>query len=149
MKIYLASSWKNPYFNLLMELLKRDLPNDKIYNFRDSNSSFGFHQLKEWNGTLKSYQECRKNYVFEKALENDFCALQNANLVILLLPSGRSSHLEIGYAIGKEKQTILFNPSIGYEFDLMHSLIPYHAWNLKDLFNFIWMSRVNYESIDN
>lgn len=55
-----------------------------------------------------------------KAFEADKAGLDWADTVVLLLPAGRSSHLEAGYAVGQGKDLFILGPPVPGEFDVMY-----------------------------
>ena len=57
------------------------------------------------------------------AFQRDLDALWWANACVLVMPCGRSAHLEAGWCIGKSKPTLFYWPDdVTEEVDLMHSL---------------------------
>lgn len=109
-KIYLASSWKNKLQPLVLKLLLR-MGHD-AYDFRNPNpGDNGF----AWEEIDPNWQQW-KNQDWIKALGtqratdgfiNDFKAMDWADTFVLLLPCGRSAHLEAGWAKGQGKEVII------------------------------------------
>lgn len=132
MKIYVASSWKNKYVDSIFELL--DNMNISYYNFKDSNNSF------HWNDIDKDYKKWNQQQCFNalhnekaiKAFENDFKGLKECTHCILILPCGKSSHLEAGFCIGQNKKVIVYVPEI-IEPELMYKMFTIVVFNLDNL----------------
>ncbi len=113
MSIYVASSWRNRYQPAMVELLRE--AGHEVYDFRHPREgNKGFH----WSEIDPDWQAWRTpEYV--KALEHplavsgfsvDMEALRVAGTVLLLLPCGRSAHLEAGWAAGAGKRVLIYIP---------------------------------------
>lgn len=129
-KIYIASSWKNVVaVRNLADLLR--LHSHEVFDFTDSTNRvagidkfvFSAKQWAEWKGknpeTIEyidflSWEPARKAFKVDKA------GLDWANTVVLLLPSGRSSHLEAGYGVGQGKELFIIGDLPLGEFDAMY-----------------------------
>lgn len=62
----------------------------------------------------------------------DFAAMERADAFVLVLPCGRSAHLELGWAVGAGKRTaiLLEDPA---EPELMYRMVDYLAPTVEDL----------------
>lgn len=124
MYIYLASSWSNQMFEFLHSSLSK-MEGTKVYNFRDPENYFTWEQVdenwKEWG--IPEFNEQRDHPAMVKGYNRDYQALLRCDLLVLLLPCGKDSHLEAGWAIGQGKPVIFFAPgSFGFEPGLMYKL---------------------------
>jgi hypothetical protein len=108
-KIYIASSWRNPYYLDLLAKLQEE--GHECYDFRDPQGAF------RWSAIDSEYQQNWGPENFRKVLQHKECfrgyhrdksALDWCDTCILLLPCGRSAHLEAGYTIGRGKRTIIY-----------------------------------------
>lgn len=112
-KIYVASSWRNKYqADLVPQLRKRG---HEVYDFRNpSPYNRGFHWSKidsEWEvWDVCQYREALRHPLAENGYMLDMNALDWAEVVILLLPSGRSAHVEAAWHRGKGKPVIVHSP---------------------------------------
>lgn len=119
-RIYLASSWRNPHQPWLVELLR-----DKghhVYDFRNPPYSTGFKwgdiglelpcTAAEYRGALLSHPRAAQGF------NADFAAMRWAEVGLLVLPCGRSAHLELGWLAGAGKRTIILTQD-GEEPELM------------------------------
>ena len=61
-------------------------------------------------GTRRRPGEALKDSRCQAAFNQDCEALQRADACILLLPSGRSAHLEAGWCMGQGKPTAVYAP---------------------------------------
>lgn len=118
MKIYLASSWRNPHHPAVVGDLRR--AGHEVYDFREN----GFSWKNITNRPIQTVDEYRLALRDSRAGEGfrrDFEAMNAADVGILLLPAGRSAHLELGYMAGCGKLTIVWTRD-GEEPELMNLL---------------------------
>lgn len=124
MKIYVASSWRNPYYADIIEFLRSN--NHLVYDFRNPDGSpSGFQwsnispKWQEW--TTKQFGEALNHPEAELAFKNDFDAMQWADVCLLVLPCGRSAHSEAGWMKGAGKKVYVYSPET-QEPELMYKL---------------------------
>lgn len=108
MKIYVASSWRNPRQPAIIELI-RSLGNE-VYDFRapaPGNDGFRWSEIdpawQRWDA--QSFTEALAHPVAVAGFNLDMDALRAADGCVLVLPCGRSAHLELGWAVGAGKRT--------------------------------------------
>lgn len=124
MRIYIASSWKNqPAVLALADKLERE--GFEVDAFcRANNKRYAFHwsELVDNEDDLKYYDamEMLADPRTQRAFREDKRWLDWSNCVIMVLPCGRSSHLEAGYAKGKDKLLYIYGPFPKGEFDVMY-----------------------------
>lgn len=109
MKIYVASSWKNPWQMRVVEIL-RELGHD-AYDFRSGPKFLWREVTDEVTMTPESY---RRNLLLplpQAAFHGDMDALVDAQACVMVLPCGSSAHLELGHAIGAGKRTAILFPT--------------------------------------
>jgi hypothetical protein len=112
MKIYLASSWRNPSQPAAVQFLRG--AGHEVYDFRNPPSgSNGFHWTEidpDWQRwTPGEYLEALKHPIAEEGFASDFDAMAWADACVLIGPAGISAHLELGWCAGAGKHTaILF-----------------------------------------
>lgn len=106
MKLYMASSWRNPRYASIVKAIK-----DRgfaVYDFQnpwDEGAAFDWNQIQEgWESW--SAEEFRKNLsdpIAERGFNSDFNGMEWADACVLILPCGKSAHMEAGYMAGKGK----------------------------------------------
>lgn len=111
MNIYAASSWKNPYHDSVVSLLRYN--GHKVFDYRQpAPNKPGFKwpkELQPWDSLNRiNYKRIADNRECQEAFNTDYTALRSCDALVLTLPSGNSSHLELGAAIGLGKLTIIF-----------------------------------------
>jgi len=123
-KIYLASSWKN---RNIINMVAEELSNigHEVDNFTDpSNGRFVFSWTELPQEILLNLnaKTFLKDWRTQKAFQQDKKKIDLADVVIMIMPCGRSSHLELGYAAGKGKKTIIYYPNsfVNGEFETMY-----------------------------
>ena len=134
MRIYVASSWRNKYQpGIVVEL--RDAGHE-VYDFRNppDRSGFGWEQLDpDWQSwSVDRYRSMLEHPIAQQGFNSDFGAMKWADACVLVLPSGRSAHLEAGWFIGQGKPTILFLPE-PQEPELMYRMADGITDDLADL----------------
>ena len=110
MRIYVASSWRNKVQPKIVATL-RELGHD-VYDFKNPSSrGDGFawsHVDDDWqNWDVSSYLQALHHPAAEAGFTKDYEAMQWAEAFVLVMPSGRSAHLEAGRAIRQGKPTCL------------------------------------------
>ncbi|NSY21925.1 hypothetical protein [Agrobacterium vitis] len=121
-RIYLASSWRNTSQPLAVQTLRN--AGHFVYDFRNPpNGVKGFAwseidpdwqawDAKKYRDLLTTHPTAALGYM------NDFRGMEWADTCILLLPCGRSAHLEAGWFAGRGKRLIIWTRD-GEEPELM------------------------------
>jgi len=120
--IYVASSWRNLEFNNVVEALSSR--GYRVYDFKHT-SGGGFR----WSEVDAKWEQWGHQEYFnalvsdraQEALRNDCGALLLARAVILVMPCGRSAHLEAGWALGASKPLCIYMPTMA-EPELMYGM---------------------------
>lgn len=144
-RIYISSSWKNPRQPYLVEELRKR--GHKVYDFRhpsgrnDSNvwesvsKKLGFED-KYHNGSL-SAEEYRNMLLDDDSIsrfKEHFDAMNDADTCILLLPCGRSSHIEAGYMAGAGKRVFVMDLDQEVTPELMYLALDDYFYDFDELF---------------
>lgn len=118
--IYVASSWRNPYQPMVVDALRA--VGHEVYDFRNPPGRTGFswsHIDSNWQDwTANDYREALNTDIAAKGFYSDFNAMEDADACVLVLPSGRSAHLEAGYMAGQGKRVYILTRD-GEEPELM------------------------------
>ena len=136
MKIYVASSWRNPYQPGVVNYL-RGLGHT-VYDFREH--GFSWDKIApDWEGwsTLEYYHIGLLDEICEDAFQMDYTAMHRCDATVLVLPCGRSAHLEAGFAVGQGKPTCIYVPKADEPLDVMHKMadIVFSLDQLRDWSN--------------
>ena len=124
MKIYVASSWRNPFQPSVVTEL-RELGHE-VYDFRnptEGNSGFAWSDIDEnWEQwTTDEYKQALIHPIAEKGFKHDFDAMKWADCCVMVLPCGRSANTEAGWMKGAGKKVYVFQP-IEQEPELMYKI---------------------------
>jgi hypothetical protein len=124
LKIYVASSWRNPYYNETVQILKEC--GHEVYDFinpREGNNGFSWSEIDEnWQQwTPEEYKKALENQIAVDGFSLDFNAMMWANVCVMVLPCGRSAHTEAGFMKGIGKSVYVFQP-IHQEPELMYKI---------------------------
>ena len=122
-RIYVASSWRNEVHPQVVKIL-RDAGHE-VCDFRlpdPNNPGFSWGDIagawKDWR--VEDYIEGLKHPIAHAGFLADKNALDWCDTCILLLPCGKSAHLEAGYAIGKGKDVFIVLDPHNVEPELMY-----------------------------
>lgn len=125
-RIYLASSWRNQEQPQLVTTLRSW--GHEVYDFRNpapDTAGFSWDSVDpnwmSWSPEtyarlVRAHPSARAGFRLDKQ------ALDWCDTCVLLLPSGRSAHLEAGYAAGQGKRVIVYLTPAKFEPELMYLL---------------------------
>lgn len=121
-RIYVASSWRNPYHPGVVRLLRR--LEHEVYDFRNpwpGQQGFAWRELGEdWDSwSPAEYRKMLKHPIAVAAFNADFNAMKWADTCLLVLPAGRSASWELGWSEGAGKRCVVYMP-IKMEPELMY-----------------------------
>ena len=139
MKIYVASSWRNRYQQEVVSKLR--LSGFLVYDFRYPklyNDGFKWSDIDEnWKTwETKEFYESLNNDIAIDGFNTDMEALDECDLLICVLPSGRSAHLEAGYVIGRSKPVLIYSPE-PCEPELMYKMCDLITDDIGEIIQYI------------
>lgn len=122
MKIYVASSWRNSYQpSVVAYLVARG---HEVYDFRHpapGNDGFQWRECDPYWQTWSAseYRAALQHPIAQSGFKLDMDALRWCDACVLVLPCGRSAHLEAGWAAGAGKRVVIlldatFEPELMY-----------------------------------
>ena len=137
MKIYVASSWRNDKQPAVVLALRDD--GHEVYDFRHPHlgpgrggGGFRWSEIdpawQEWPPW--KFRDALQHPVAVDGYESDLAGMLWAEIGVLVTPSGKSSHLELGYMAGSGKPTLILL-SDG-EPELMYRMATYLCVDLAD-----------------
>lgn len=108
--IYVASSWRNNLQQYVVLALRK--AGHQVYDFRNpKGGDKGFHwsdidpKWKEWSP--QELIECLRSPVASLGFQLDWNAMKKCDICVLVMPCGRSAHLEAGWFLGANKPTCI------------------------------------------
>lgn len=134
MKIYLASSWRNGAQPEVLAALRA--AGHVVYDFRNpgpGKKGFAWSDIEpDWlNWSDAAFRECLGHPIAQDGFENDWCAMLEAEGCVLLLPCGRSAHIEAGYFVGARKRLLILMLGKN-EPELMYKMANWIALSIEE-----------------
>lgn len=142
MKIYVASSWRNIMQPAVVEALVQ--AGHEVYDFRNPSMGpgargKGFHWSgidEDWKAwTPDEFRNALLHPVAVDGFKSDLTGMEWADAFVLVMPCGRSAHLELGWAIGAGKPTVILLDD--GEPELMYGLADYLATDLDEALRYL------------
>ena len=135
-KIYVASSWRNGHQPRVVAILRE--AGHEVYDFRNPcEGDKGFHWSDidpKWQSWTKEHYRCALHHpVAESGFESDMDAMEWADVFVGVMPFGRSASLEMGWAAGHGKKTILLLAD--GEPELMVKMLDHICCNTTEVLN--------------
>lgn len=139
MKIYLASSWKNEHLVRSMANYLTVLGHEVDDFTNDSNGRFTFSFNQIPNVEELDAKSVLNNPLVQRAYQEDKKWLDWSEIVIMILPCGKSAHLEAGYIKGSGKKLIIysFTDFPKGEFDVMYGFANLITNDIKEIEEFL------------
>lgn len=104
MRLYVASSWRNDYQPDVVRALRE--VDHEVYDFRNPTAGDnGFHwseidpDWKQWD--IAMYVRQLEHPIAESGFRKDMEGMEWAQGCVLVMPCGRSAHLEAGWFVGQ------------------------------------------------
>ena len=124
MRIYVASSWRNEVRQQATVHALRGAGHE-VYDFRNpapGDTGFSWRQCatqEQLTDPRRFRDEVLTSQVARDGFEKDMAALRSAEVTVLVLPCGRSAHLELGWGARNAKSLVLLDDPIS-EPELMY-----------------------------
>lgn len=137
--VYVASSWRNPYQEVLVKILRA--AGMDCYDFKNpapGETGFAWSEIDpDWEAwTADAYVKMLDHPVAQAGFDRDMAAMRKADTFVLVLPCGRSAHLELGWAVGAGKRTAILTQD-GEEPELMAKMVDHIATSVFDLLGWL------------
>lgn len=145
MKIYVASSWRNSYQPGVVERLRQ--AGHEVYDFRnppEKQTGFSWSDIDpNWmSWEPREYIAALDDPIAQEGYTSDRAGMDWAEVCVLVLPCGRSAHLEAGFMAGSGKPVICYMPQ-AVEPELMNLLLTRTVDSFSDLLNVLQTLREN------
>jgi len=138
-RIYVASSWRNEWQPAVVEALHDPDKDWYVYDFKNPPcgvKGFKWKEIsKDWqNWSFEEYRKALEHPLAQGGFYTDMRALETCDVCVLVLPCGRSAHLELGYAAGMRKKTAIYcPPRVKAEPELMYKMCDQITDNMDSL----------------
>jgi len=120
MKIYLASSWKNEQLVLTVQQILEQNGHEVDAFCNLDRGRFTFHYSAIPNHQELDGIQFMHTPQIKRVFRENKKWIDWADAVVMILPCGKSSHLEAGYAKGQGKKLYIFGRFVAGEFDAMY-----------------------------
>ena len=136
--VYVASSWRCALQPAVVATLKA--AGISHYDFRNPAGQTGFAWSDvdpDWQAwDAETFVRLLDHPIAERGYQSDYRAMQAADTFVLVLPCGRSAHLELGWAVGQGKHTAILTQD-GQEPELMYKMVDLVTPSLMDLLGWL------------
>ena len=130
--IYLIGSLRNPKVTEIANEL-RGIGFDVFDDWMAAGPEADDYWQKYETQRGHSYSEALKGYAARHVYEFDQYHLDRAHIGVLVLPAGKSGHLELGYLCGQYKPTFILLDKDPERFDVMYQFARAVCNNLEEL----------------
>jgi hypothetical protein len=143
-RIYVASSWRNEKQPSIVSMLRA--AGHTVYDFRHPGADDnGFHWSEidpDWKGwTPDTFRRSLSHPIAVAGFRKDFGAMRWAEIGVLVMPCGRSAHLEAGYFVGAGKPLyILLSDG---EPELMYAMATRLCASATELYEAIGLTNIS------
>lgn len=139
-RVYVASSWRNEFQPAVVDALIK--AGHAVYDFRNPHNGvpgFKWSEIDpEWQSWRASdYRELLTTHpIASRGFVSDLRGMQWADTCVLVLPCGRSAHLEAGWFTGQGKRCIILTQD-GEEPELMALLANNICISLQEVLDIL------------
>jgi hypothetical protein len=137
--VYLVGSLRNPRVPELAAAIRRRLPDVEVFDDWYAAGQLADDYWKEYEQAKGiTYEEALKGWAAKHVFEFDKFHLNRATHVVLVLPAGKSGHMEITYAeYGTDAKTAILLDPEDVRWDVMYQFIPTILRQDEDLVNWL------------
>ena len=135
-RIYLASSWRNELQTSALFALRE--AGHEVYDFRNpapGEKGFSWRDIDpDWMGWEPGrFRDLLAHPIANSGFQFDWDAMLRADTGVLLLPCGRSAHLEAGYFAGAGKELFIVLNADKFEPELMYKMATQVCCSIEEL----------------
>lgn len=121
MRVYLIGSLRNPHIPSIAETL-RSWGCEVFDDWYAAGPEADDYWQKYEQGRGRTYKEALDGLAADHVFNFDQAHLDRCDAVVLVLPAGKSGHLEFGYCIGQGKPGFILMPEDAERWDVMYRL---------------------------
>ncbi len=130
--IYLIGSLRNPEIPALGVALREagfDVFDDWFAGGKIADDEWQAYETSRG----RTYGEALRGYAADHVFHFDKYHLDRADSGVLVLPAGKSGHLELGYLAGQGKRTFILFDSVPERWDVMYKFATGVAFSVDEL----------------
>lgn len=111
LRLYVASSWRNEVYPSVVAALVE--AGHDVYDFRSAPTAFAWKHIDpEWEAwDVAGFLGALSHPLAQSGYRSDAEAMRQADAGVLVLPSGRSAHIEAGWMVGRGKPLCIYAPN--------------------------------------
>jgi nucleoside 2-deoxyribosyltransferase len=135
--VYLAGSLRNPHITSLTEQLSTALSMRVFSDWYAAGPEADDYWKSYYTALGYSYTEALKQPASKHVFEFDKKHIDMSAVMVLVLPAGKSGHLELGYHLGKGKPGYILLDGADDRFDVMYQFATGVANDVDELIHMI------------
>ena len=134
-KLYIIGSLRNPKINEVASTLRVRLGVEVFDDWFAAGPEADDYWKKYEEAKGHSYEEALAGYAATHVFNFDKLHLDTADAAVLVLPAGRSAHLEAGYMVGQGKPVFILLDEVSgnLRWDVMYKFVTGVVRNVDDL----------------
>ena len=141
MIIYLIGSLRNPKIVESANVL-REAGHEVFEDWHAGGPEADDEWMRYERERGRTYQQALAGYHAQHVFDFDKYHLDRADAGVLILPAGKSAHLELGYLIGRGKPGFVYMPEEPDRYDVMYLFCTKICFSLQELIDSLtWMQR--------
>jgi hypothetical protein len=119
--IYIVGSLENKNIPVVGNAIRQELKIEAFDNWwaASERADKCWQEYNDIKGL--SYKQALNSYEAKNVFEFDKRHLDRTDAALLVMPAGKSGHLELGYTAGKGKPTFVLFDEVPSKFDVMHN----------------------------
>lgn len=135
--VYIVGSLRNPLIPQVAQSI-REKCNVEVFDDWYSAGPEADDKWREYEiAKGNTYWDALEGYAAKNVFRFDKTHLDRATHVVLVLPAGRSGHLELGYAAGQQKQTAVLFDADYDRWDVMYQFAKVRTQSLLEITDWI------------
>lgn len=131
-KVYIIGSLRNPKIPEIANKI-REAGHDAFDDWYAAGPEADDFWQKYETGRSRTYGQALAGYAATHVFEFDKKHLDDSDAAILVLPAGKSGHLELGYCIGKGIPGFILYEELPERYDVMYKFATGVTDNLQDI----------------
>lgn len=150
MKVYVASSWRNKHQQKVVAALRTS--GHDVYDFRNPSSGdpgFAWSEIDpRWlDWTPEQFTAALNHPAAKRGYDNDWDAMIGADCCVMVLPCGKSAHLELGFCAAAVRWTLILMLDKD-EPELMYKLSDHISGSMEDMISQMdqWQEHIDKEN---
>lgn len=132
--IYLIGSLRNPEVPVLANKIRTELNLEVFDDWHGNGPEADDYWQKYEKARGRSYRDALASPIPQNIFQIDKTHIDKSSTVVLVLPAGKSGHMEFGYAIGQGKRGYILLPGEPERYDVMYNFATKVFINQDELF---------------